>query len=388
MRARPLALTLAIAAASLASAQPTSGVSAAVQERAAGQMRFAFMDVNNDGRITRDEWKGSERSFINHDWNGDGVLSGDEVGVGQQRTTAWDTADHRPNQFERNISWTEAGFLNLDHNRDGRLTTNEWHYDLETFRRIDRNRDNAVSPSEFLGRQWDDDRNDSFDDLDVNNNGRVERSEWHGGLEEFRWLDRNDDGVLSRYEVVGQQASFDKYDEFQGLDYNRNGAIERSEWHWSTQSFAQRDQNGDNVLSRREFEAAGGSPAAPSAGGTEEVRVDAQRRWTDSGLIVSAGDVVTINVTGEIQMSEDTGDTATPAGSRRGRTAPDAPVLKQLAGGLIAKVDDYPPMFIGSRRSVSSPVSGRLYFGVNDDHLPDNRGAFTVTVSVNPRTSR
>jgi hypothetical protein len=112
----------------------------------------------------------------------DGVLSGDEVGVGQQRTTAWDTADHRPNQFERNISWTEAGFLNLDHNRDGRLTTNEWHYDLETFRRIDRNRDNAVSPSEFLGRQWDDDRNDSFDDLDVNNNGRVERSEWHGGL--------------------------------------------------------------------------------------------------------------------------------------------------------------------------------------------------------------
>jgi hypothetical protein len=70
MRARPLALTLAIAAASLASAQPTSGVSAAVQERAAGQMRFAFMDVNNDGRITRDEWKGSERSFINHDWNG------------------------------------------------------------------------------------------------------------------------------------------------------------------------------------------------------------------------------------------------------------------------------------------------------------------------------
>jgi hypothetical protein len=118
------------------------------------------------------------------------------------------------------------------------------------------------------------------------------------------------------------------------------------------------------------------------------VRVDAQRRWTDSGLIVSAGDVVTINVTGEIQMSEDTGDTATPAGSRRGRTAPDAPVLKQLAGGLIAKVDDYPPMFIGSRRSVSSPVSGRLYFGVNDDHLPDNRGAFTVTVSVNPRTSR
>jgi hypothetical protein len=118
------------------------------------------------------------------------------------------------------------------------------------------------------------------------------------------------------------------------------------------------------------------------------VRVDAQRRWTDSGLVVSAGDVVTFNATGEIQMSEDNGDTAAPAGSQRGRTAPDAPVLKQLAGGLIAKVDDYPPMFIGGRRSVTAPVSGRLYLGVNDDHLADNSGAFTVTVSVNPRTSR
>ena len=105
-------------------------------------------------------------------------------------------------------------------------------------------------------------------------------------------------------------------------------------------------------------------------------------------MSVRAGDVVTINATGEIQMSEDAGDTATPAGSRRGRTAPDAPVLKQLAGGLIAKVDDYPPMFIGNRTTVTAPVSGRVYLGVNDDYLADNRGEFTVTLGVRARTSR
>ena len=41
--------------------------------------RFGGLDRNGDGRISRDEWRGSERSFEVHDWNNDGVLSGDEV---------------------------------------------------------------------------------------------------------------------------------------------------------------------------------------------------------------------------------------------------------------------------------------------------------------------
>ena len=146
---------------------------------APGDMRFEAMDTNHDGRITRDEWTGSNQSFVNHDWNGDGVLSGDELRTGGQRTTDYGTADHPPNRYEREISWTEQGFHDLDHNRDGRLTANEWHFDLETFRRIDRNRDNAISVGEFLGANRDDDRDDRFDDLDSNNDGRVTRNEWH-----------------------------------------------------------------------------------------------------------------------------------------------------------------------------------------------------------------
>ena len=391
MYARPFLLTLAIVALQGTGLPGSSaGASAAEREQPVSRMRFQAMDTNNDGRITRDEWNGTDRSFANHDWNGDGVLSGDEVRLGTQRGSGWDTADHEPNRFERNISWTEAGFRNLDHNRDGRLTSNEWHYDIETFRRVDRNRDNALSAGEFVGSGSEDDRYDSFDDLDTNNNGRVERAEWHGGLEEFRWLDRNSDGVLSRFEVVGQQASFDSYDEFNELDYDRNGAIARNEWHWSARSFTQRDTNRDDVLSRREFEASGGAPSTPGgpASGSQDLRVDARQRWTDTGLTVRAGDVIAINASGEIRMAEDPGDTATPAGSTRGRKAPDAPVLDQLAGGLIAKIGDYPPMFIGNRTSITAPVSGRLSFGVNDDHLTDNAGAFQVSVNVSSRTTR
>ena len=56
-----------------------------------------------------------------------------------------------PNRFERYVSWTHAGFNNLDHNRDRQITSNEWHFDLETFRRVDRNRDGAFEQTEFLG---------------------------------------------------------------------------------------------------------------------------------------------------------------------------------------------------------------------------------------------
>jgi hypothetical protein len=372
------------------------GPPAAGAAEAQARTRFEGMDRNNDGQISREEWRGSDRSFANHDWNGDGVLSGDEVRPGAQRRSNWETADHNPNRFERNISWTESGFNNLDHNRDGRLTSNEWHFDFETFRRIDRDRDNSVSLSEFLGDTWDDDRGDRFDDMDADNNGRVERAEWHGGLDEFRWLDRNSDGALSRHEVAGSENSFDTYDRFQGLDYDRDGAIAPNEWHWSRASFTQRDVNGDGVLSRREFEASGGSPDDSSGGvsgtapaaGDQNVRVSAQQRWTDTGITLRAGDVVTFNASGQIQMSADPGDTASPAGSRRGRRAPDAPVLDQLAGGLIARIGDYPPMFVGERTPVTAPVSGRLFLGVNDDHLADNRGEFMVMVGVQGRTRR
>ena len=42
-------------------------------------------------------------------------------------------------------------------------------------------------------------------------------------------------------------------------------------------------------------------------------------------------------------------------------------------------------MAIGDQTRITAPVSGRLYLGVNDDHLPDNRGEFTVTVGIQRR---
>jgi Ca2+-binding EF-hand superfamily protein len=367
-------------------AAPPAIATADAQTGPVSRMRFQALDKNNDGRISRDEWNGTARSFQNHDWNGDGVLSGNEVRTGAQRNT--ELADHNPNVLERNLNWTQQQFTALDHNRDRRLTANEWHFDLGTFRRIDRDRNDAISAQEFVGEGIDDMRDDSFDDMDFNNDGRVTRNEWFGGAADFNWLDRNNDGTLSRFEVQGAETSFDTWDQFTNLDYDRNGTLNRAEWHWSNASFTSRDRNRDGAISRQEFNVAGGTPGPSSVATQRTVRVNSQHRWTDTGIDVRAGDVITFNASGTITMSDDTGDTASPAGSTRGRRAPDAPVLNQLAGGLLASIGGWSPTFIGSRGSWTTPVSGRLYLGVNDDHLPDNRGEFVVQVGVQGRTLR
>jgi hypothetical protein len=370
----------------------TAGIDAQGRGRAAGQkpaqIRFQVMDQNKDGIIQRTEWQGSTRAFAVQDWNGDGVLSGQEVRIGAQRNTNWLEADHQPNRVERNLSWTATAFTNLDHNRDGRLTANEWHYDTETFNRVDRNRDQAINRAEFLGNGQDDGRDINFDDLDVNNNGRVERTEWYFSDAAFTSLDRNRDGSLNRFEVVGtQNTTGDTYDQFASLDYNRNNSLERNEWHWSIASFTQRDLDRNGLLSQREFETAGGSPSTATAPATQSIRVNSQMRWTDAVIDVRAGDVITFDVTGSIAMSDNAADTASAAGSVSGRRAPDAPILNQLAGGLVARIGNYGPIWIGDRRTLTAPVSGRLFLGVNDDHLGDNRGEFIVSVGIQGRTN-
>lgn len=378
-------LTLPLLAIAWAGAPVAHAVDA---DQAAARMRFQAMDRNGDGIIAKDEWQGSARSFVVHDWNGDGQLSGDEVRIGGQRATATEQADHTPNRFERNLSWTAQTFNALDHNRDRRLMRNEWHFDPETFRRVDANGDNALSQQEFVAGDAEDSRDDLFDDLDGNNNGQVERGEWRGTTTAFNRLDRNRNGILSRFEVVGgQEGTGDSWDEFANLDYDKSGTLSRNEWHWSLGGFDRRDANRDGALTRREFDNVIGSDVERSGTVSQTAQVDSKQRWTDVGLDVRRGDVLTFSSSGEIQMSDNATDTATPAGSRQGRRAPDAPILNQPAGALLARIGGYGPMLVGDRRTITAPVAGRLYLGVNDDHLPDNRGAFTVTVGIQPRTS-
>jgi Ca2+-binding EF-hand superfamily protein len=214
------------------------------------RMRFGNMDRNNNGIIERGEWDGTRGSFSVHDWNRDGVLSGDEVRPGARRTSNAADEDFNP---AISADWTDENFRFMDRNSDNRLTASEWYYSPEYFRRADWNRDGWLSLGEFTEAQTDDDRDDQFVNLDVNGNGRIERREWHGSADAFSWLDRNKDSVLSREEVVGTTSEASGFDSFTGLDANGNGRLEPGEWRWSRRSFELSDTNGDGILTRWEF---------------------------------------------------------------------------------------------------------------------------------------
>ena len=103
------------------------------------QRRFRGMDRNNDGVITRNEWRGSRQSFDVHDWNNDGVLTGQEVNEAEARTsrTVEDESFDRMDSFEY-----------LDVNNNNRVELREWHGTAAAFARLDVNNDNFLSRAE------------------------------------------------------------------------------------------------------------------------------------------------------------------------------------------------------------------------------------------------
>jgi Ca2+-binding EF-hand superfamily protein len=232
-----------------------------------------------------------------------------------------------------------------------------------------------------------------FRGMDRNNDGVISRNEWRGSRQSFDVHDWNNDGVLDGDEVNEAAArqgrsvedeNFDRVDRFENLDVNNNNRIDAREWHGTVAAFNRLDLNDDNVLSRAEFgaTAVNDSPVATSG---DFVRVEGTQEWTDTGITIRAGDTINFDAQGTVRLSNARNDIAGAGGTLSGRREANAPLPNQVAGALIARIGNSPPLFIGNRRSVRAPFGGRLYLGVNDDLLNDNSGDFQVTVTVQPR---
>ena len=126
----------------------------------------------------------------------------------------------------------------------------------------------------------------------------------------------------------------------------------------------------------------GQTDAALDPGGAG-VAVPANVCWTNTRRSVRQGQRVTFNGSGEIQLSADRNDVAGVAGSRTGRTSPNAPIPGALAGALIGRVGNSRPFGIGDQTiALGMPASGQLWLGINDDHCGDNRGQFKVQINI------
>jgi Ca2+-binding EF-hand superfamily protein len=284
--------------------------------QAHAQNRFQGMDRNRDGKISRDEWRGNDTSFDNQDWDGNGVLSGDEIRPGARKPAYDATRDwnhdgvinqqdaiigQRFSSFDRNgdgritqDEWRAASadnglfyrldanrdraltmaeyaassgvapvpapgaaeyrFVNIDRNRDGWITRNEWGLGDADFNRLDRNRDNRLSTDEFQAysnTNVPSQPNARFTAMDTNRDGAITWNEWRGTEGDYVLRDTNGDARLSPAELDANPTATTR---FSALDSNRDGWLARNEWKWSDGSFYRMDMNSDNRLSRTEFQ--------------------------------------------------------------------------------------------------------------------------------------
>ena len=116
------------------------------------------------------------------------------------------------------------------------------------------------------------------------------------------------------------------------------------------------------------------------SGGGNAITVSGQQQWTPTGITVRQGETLSINAEGEIRISPDSNDRATPNGIVNQRFDPRAPMPRTLAGALIGRIGSGQPFGIGASGTFKAPGSGQLFLGVNDSNVADNDGSFQVTV--------
>jgi hypothetical protein len=247
----------------------------AQHERFARQQRFRGLDFDRDGVISRAEWRGNDRSFMNHDWNRDGILSGVEVVPAGARVVRVERLPFverflpLPRRFVAPVQigvlavpaapWdllplpplVETMPLSFDENRLERIVRTQGFAPVDlVVRRM---------PMEPLDRVLLDDR---FLVLDGNRDTFVTFDEWSGPRPLFRALDVNRDSRLVVGEVVipadprVQRFSLvdrERYVAFNLLDQDDDGVIAPWEWTGDMDVFFLLDVGADGVLEPAEY---------------------------------------------------------------------------------------------------------------------------------------
>ncbi len=117
------------------------------------------------------------------------------------------------------------------------------------------------------------------------------------------------------------------------------------------------------------------------------IAVSAAQSWTDTGVTVRRGDLMTFTATGDVNLSPtaSSGVAGSPAVTN---PAARYPLQTAYAGALIGRIGTGAPFLIGSSsQPIAMNAAGRLMLGVNDDQLQDNSGNYMVAMTLSGSTS-
>lgn len=162
-------------------------------------MRFRAMDTNADGVITRSEWRGSDRSFERHDWNGDGVLSGAEVWPSDVPRGTTGAVVDSPDPENPLVQ----SFIRADRNRDGIISRDEWVSDPTTFKRVDVNGDGVITRPEYVGQGWA--AETELGATEPRRDTRAYQAGFDRGLADGRQAGKEDKELRNQWDLEGQR---------------------------------------------------------------------------------------------------------------------------------------------------------------------------------------
>ncbi|MFN0124018.1 MAG: hypothetical protein ACKV2V_26240 [Blastocatellia bacterium] len=167
---------------------------------------------------------------------------------------------------------------------------------------------------------------------------------------------------------------------------DRDGVLYFTVNHWNTANAR------GFYLARIFTERAQTSGGAPAGGqGTDwrerTLTLNANRQWMDTGFDVEPRMLIEISASGTISL--DSIRRVEADGDNSQKSSVYAPMPGAPMGALIAKIryrdgTDSSPVAVGSQRSLSveQNESGRLWLGINDENVGDNKGSFVVRVRV------
>jgi Ca2+-binding EF-hand superfamily protein len=212
-----------------------------------GQQWIRTHDKNQDGRVAKNEFTGSDAAFNRIDSNRDGMITESEA-----------------QRYSRNA---QGGAMSGTE-RSGEYYEEREQSDYDRQMQQDRMRQQSQSRQQGGMRQQTQAQQRQRVNLqqwDANSDGYVSRSEWRGLDSEFRRLDRNSDEFVSQSEIRAARGTGETYEggaamtgrarpSISRYDRNNDGRVSRGEWTGSEDEFARMDANSDGWLSSSELQ--------------------------------------------------------------------------------------------------------------------------------------
>ena len=223
-------------------------------------------DLNRDGKVTRDEWNGTEVAFLELDLDGNGVL--DKRDRTEAAAEAPPPAEEMP-EPKGEIPSLDEWMKRFDKDGNAVLSnkeiTDKWLRAAMPF--FDKDGDGSLAETELREllaeamrrRQQADARRQRpqpyevpFDAWDKDDDEKVRQNEWMGPLGLFAQIDADRDAAVSRDEVLRYKKRVLGQDFVERFDLDGDGKVTLAEFAGPTGAFRRADRSGDGSVTRQD----------------------------------------------------------------------------------------------------------------------------------------